>query len=430
MEWAGLGWGGPPEEALVFTLGGSLDFAYLRSTELRPQVYLVGRGGDLECDLLHQLGASVELLSTDDPVVGWKWVTDELDEGRPVMVWADIAALPYLRVRLQMSRHDIVIVGYDDDQRLAYVVDNDRKDVQAVPYDDLARARASTSFPVPTRHTTYVVNWPDRVPDLGALAAWALMTASSKLCRGDGRTVFGDSPAAVQGTGLAGVRLFADDLNRWPDVLGEDDLHRSLSGLSAFVEKAGTGGGFFRKLQGSGCQVLAEHLGDPSVQNAAEAAYRASRAWSAMASAASNRGMALSRRAAVAAELAAVLPDIEADLAAALATGARALGGEGVLHHRRACTPASGATAGSRPAPLPAGSPGHRRPGQGQLPQRGVIHLGVAGCRGQVSLTKQLGDLGQPDTSIEQVGRQRVTQAMGLASAPPPPGCTDATPSG
>src|SRR5690606_41573404 len=66
-----------------------------------------------------------------------------------------------------MSRHDVVSVGYDDDEELAFVVDNDRDTPQAVPYENLRKARASTGFPVPTRHTTYVVEWPGAAPDLG-----------------------------------------------------------------------------------------------------------------------------------------------------------------------------------------------------------------------------------------------------------------------
>ncbi|WP_278255485.1 hypothetical protein [Nocardioides convexus] len=33
LEWAGLGWNGPPDEGLVFALSGSLDLAYVRDTE-------------------------------------------------------------------------------------------------------------------------------------------------------------------------------------------------------------------------------------------------------------------------------------------------------------------------------------------------------------------------------------------------------------
>ncbi|MFA6574914.1 MAG: BtrH N-terminal domain-containing protein [Nocardioides sp.] len=34
-----------------------------------------------------------------------------MEGGRPVRLWADIAELPYLRVKLSMSRHDIVVIG-------------------------------------------------------------------------------------------------------------------------------------------------------------------------------------------------------------------------------------------------------------------------------------------------------------------------------
>jgi hypothetical protein len=183
-EWAELGWGAEElGEGLVFTLGGALAFSYVRSPRLFPQAYLVGRGNDLEDDYLTRIGATFEVQSTDDPDAGWAFVTDEIDEGRPVMVWADIGELPYLRVRLHMSRHDIVIVGYDDQQRVAYVVDNDRDTTQPVPYDALRRARSSTGFPTPTRHITYRVDWPDRVPDLRSIAGSAL-AASAALMRG------------------------------------------------------------------------------------------------------------------------------------------------------------------------------------------------------------------------------------------------------
>ena len=144
MDWGGKG---PPDEGLVFALGGSLGLAYLRSNDLVPPLYLVGRGADFEIDLPRRLGGQVHVLTTDDPSEGWSWVLDEIDAGRPSLVWGDIAELPYLQVQLQMSRHDIVVIGYDEAKGIAFVVDNDRAEVQEVPLDSLARARSSTSFP-------------------------------------------------------------------------------------------------------------------------------------------------------------------------------------------------------------------------------------------------------------------------------------------
>ncbi|WP_278259593.1 DUF4872 domain-containing protein [Nocardioides convexus] len=84
-----------------------------------------------------------------------------------------------------------------------------------------------------------------RVASRAAFAqAAAAMTAS------DGPSIVSGSDPAVGATGLAAVDLFADDLPRWPEVFPDDVLHLLLLGLSAFVEKAGTGGGLFRKSAG------------------------------------------------------------------------------------------------------------------------------------------------------------------------------------
>src|SRR3546814_4311559 len=112
LEWAGLGWDGPPSEGLVFALGGALGLSYVRSVGLFPPLYLVGRGGELELDLPRRLGAAAEQRVTDDPAEGWSWVRAEIEGGRPVMLWADIDELPYMRAKLSMKRHDISARGF------------------------------------------------------------------------------------------------------------------------------------------------------------------------------------------------------------------------------------------------------------------------------------------------------------------------------
>ncbi|WP_280258019.1 BtrH N-terminal domain-containing protein [Nocardia wallacei] len=324
MTWAGLGWGDRLSEGLVFTLGGALDFAYLRTDALKPPIYLVGRGADLEVDLLHRLGAKTELRQTDDPSLGWKWVTTELDSGRPVMVWADIAELPYLRVRLRMSRHDIVIVGYDDETRVAYVVDNDRDEIQTVRYDALARARASTGFPTPTRHATYIVDWPSEAPDLPSMAAAALEQSAATLRHGGPSAIAAPPVNGISGTGLDGVRGFANDVIRWPDIFGDSDLESVLRALAAFIEKAGTGGGLFRSLIAHGCVDLADYTRNPHLEAAAHAARLAARSWTRLAQIAASDETPLRRSARLARE-ASVLPELEEALADLLSTAANSL---------------------------------------------------------------------------------------------------------
>lgn len=326
-EWAELGWGSePPTEGLVFALGGTVDFSYVRCARLRPQIYLVGRGGGLEQDYLTRVGAGVRVASTDDADVGWEWVAAEIDAGRPVMVWADIAELPYLRARLSMSRHDIVIVGYDDARQVVDVVDNDRETTQTVGYENLRRARCSTGFPMPTRHTTYLIDWPRQVPELAVIAGPAL-AASAASMRGEaaGPALLRIDDADLEGVGLAGVGVFADDVRCWPGSLDDDALAEALFGLGAFIEKAGTGGGLFRRLQAQGCRDIADLLDSDEVAGAAAAAQRAADLWSAVAARAMDTTRSLRDRCAAAADLASGLPEAERCLADALDHAARSL---------------------------------------------------------------------------------------------------------
>lgn len=313
LEWAGLGWDEVPSEGMVFGLGGGLGFTYLRIPGLTPPLYLVGRSSDLEVDLLTRLGADVDVRDTDDPVTGWGWVRRELQQGRPVMVWADIAELPYLNVRLQMSRHDIVLIGYDDETETAFVVDNDRADVQEVPYDALARARASRSFPVPTRHTTYFVKWPQALPDLGSAAASAL-AASVDTMQAAATAIIPDTsvlpPDAVAAAGISGVALFAEDVDQWRRLMSEPELDDALHSLHPFVEKAGTGGGLFRRLQAQFCADVARLTASAEVAEAGTALLRCADTWSAMAAAGRGDGSTLERWRRVN-EFAATLPSLE-----------------------------------------------------------------------------------------------------------------------
>ncbi|OCB29469.1 PRTRC system protein E [Mycobacterium malmoense] len=319
-EWAGLRWGArPPTEGLIFALSGALDFSYARSDELDTPVYLVGRAADLEDEYLTKVGAQFEVCATDDGDLGWKWVTDQLDRGTPVMVWADISHLPYLRVRLSMSRHDIVIAGYDDDRGVASVFDNDRDSVQLVPYEDLRLARSSTGFPVPTRHTTYIVDWPTKAPDLASIAGPALARSSQAMAAViDNPAIAVSRNAAERESGLDGVKRFAADMEAWPDALTDESLEAVLFAVWAFIEKAGTGGGLFRTLQAAGCQRIADLLHSRAAGEAAKAAREASNAWTKVATTAKDPDASLRARAAAAAAAAARLPAIEARLSESL----------------------------------------------------------------------------------------------------------------
>lgn len=323
LEWAGLGWGHePPSEPLVFGLGGALAFFHVRMPGLQPPVYLVGRDIDLERDLCDRLGIATERRQTDDPQQGWQWVVDELDRGHPVMVQADIAHLPYLRVRLANTRHDIVIIGYDPSTQTALVVDNDREQVQEVALADLAVARASTGFPDPVRHATWPMRFPDRLPELLSVARPAARAAADRMLNGSGPlpASLAAPDDGVLGVGVAGVAGFVDDLAAWPERMDDDQRRQAVAALRVFIDKAGTGGGLFRRLQAGFCADVARLTGSTPFATAAAAYERCAATWSHLAAVSAVAG---DDHAAVI-RAAHSLPELEQQAATALASAADA----------------------------------------------------------------------------------------------------------
>lgn len=324
LHWNGLGWDGPPDEGLVFTLGGALGLSYLRSADLTPPVYLVGRGGDFELDLPRRLGGEADTDTTDDPALGWEWVRDEIDAGRPALVWGDIGELPYLRVQLSMSRHDIVVIGYDLDAEVALVVDNDRSDVQQVPLVALARARSSVAFPQPTRHCIYRITWPTRLPDLAETAASAFEQSATNMRRPSGPGIADHATAEIAGEGLEAATVLAGDVLAWGS-LGPDAVEVLLFSLGAFIEKAGTGGGLFRRLLASGCADIARLTGDAATADLAQNASRSAEGWTAVARLAVDRAESAEARLHRVTEQVHRMPELEFALVESLERAAASL---------------------------------------------------------------------------------------------------------
>jgi hypothetical protein len=300
LEFHGLDFGhGPLSEGTAFGLAGGLGFLYMEIPGFAPPVYLVGRTGDMERDFAEHLDVGLQVRTTADPQEGWRWVREEIDAGRPPMVWADIAELEYLRVRMTNTRHDIVVVDYDESEQVAWVADNDREDLQRCSLASLAAARNSSGFPGPNEHTTFVYDWPTALGDPRPIASAALQRVVANMLDG-GAALAGMSGA----TGLAGIERFAAAYRDWPQAFG-DDLERALKGLRVFIVKAGTGGAMFRSLHAEFLHDMAELLDDDQLGRAAQIYDELSSAWIALADVAGggDHGAGI--------EMAAMLPGLE-----------------------------------------------------------------------------------------------------------------------
>src|SRR3954466_1603197 len=280
LEFHGLsGFAEPMSEAMAFGLGGGLGCFFYELPDMDPPLYLVGRGGGLEKGVCEQLGIALALRRTDDPDEAWEWLRDELGGGHPTMVNADIAELDYLRVKLSNTMHDIVVTGYDDDEGVALIADNDREEIQRCSIDSLQRARGSQGFPGPSHHATWVMRFPERLPDPRVAVDRAVARAVANMTEG-GEGLAGLEP----GCGLDHVERLAASYPEWPTRYGER-LDRALVVLWVFIVKAGTGGAMFRSLQAGFLREASELLGDANVAAAAGVYEELASAWLSLADA-------------------------------------------------------------------------------------------------------------------------------------------------
>lgn len=281
LEYYGLEYAHEPlSEAAVFGIGGGLDFRFSEAPDLGLPLYLLGRSATFEKDICANLGIELHVRLTDDAEEGWVWLRDELDRGRPTMIWADIKHLDYLDVQLHNTHHDVVVIGYDAGEDVAFISDHHLAEIQRCSLDALRRARASRAYPAPTRHATWLMRFPASLPPYEAAVSAAIRTTVRNMrLEADEE---GDVYASLGRRGLSGVDEFVEGFPRWPERSGIV-LERALKGVAVFVARAGTGGALFRSFEATFLREAADTLGDAALAAAADLYGELAATWSRLA---------------------------------------------------------------------------------------------------------------------------------------------------
>lgn len=230
----------PLSEDFVFGVSGAFGFTFIELPAHTPPLYLVGRTPALEQGVCRHLGIDLNFRQTEDWREGWNWLRDELDRGRPTMIWADIKHLDYLRARQHNTMHDVIAVGYDEAKGSAYLADSDRDEIQACSLESLRRARNSIAFPAPNLNATWFMDFPERLPPVSAAIDEGLRSAIANMR--------GENSAADRTPGrhgLSAINSFAAGFPAWPERFG-GMLDEAVRALATFIVKAGTGGAMFR----------------------------------------------------------------------------------------------------------------------------------------------------------------------------------------
>ncbi|MFW5807434.1 MAG: BtrH N-terminal domain-containing protein, partial [Spirochaetota bacterium] len=231
-----------------------------------------------------EIDIRVRACTTDE--AGHNKLITSLDMGKPVMLYADMGYLSYMRMGdgYHFGGHSIVVCGYDRNKQVFYVSDRDSrkktvqtpggavgKDYHEVPFEEMAIARGSRYRPFPPNRRYLSLNTAE-------FCGITLEMLSGSI----NRTMVSFLQPPAQLLGLSGIRKFAREVRRWKQF-DEDKLKRAaISNYFMIDQKGGTGGGAFRTMYGTFLAEAAEYL--PELAPYATSYLEAAKLWDDIAS--------------------------------------------------------------------------------------------------------------------------------------------------
>jgi uncharacterized protein DUF4872/butirosin biosynthesis protein H-like len=251
--------GFPVSEELLLGLGRGLGFVYfhIKGTDPfyggRANVARPGEEG-LEKTAGRRTGVAVESHATSSARTAQATLRELLEADVPVLVYLDMAFLPYLDLPAgyHFGGHVVVVAGYDPGMGQVLVADRDQ-DLHPVGWDALEQARGSQYKPFPPRHTWYTFGF-----------AAARPPAPSEVRESIREVCHGMLAPPIANLGVKGIRKAIRETAKWPQVLDADALRRTCFNVAMFIDRrGGTGGGIFRYMYARFLDEAASITGEP-----------------------------------------------------------------------------------------------------------------------------------------------------------------------
>lgn len=202
--------GGHYEYFLLPIVGGMAGFSYLKFKLAKPP-FMVYWGNNPKY-LLKELG---EVIGYEQEVVegrSWKGVSERIrqsiDNGEPVVAGAlDMYHLhyyPHLHNKFHVPIHYVLIVGYDDENRMYSLHDCGHDGVQEIAYSDLMKSLDVTVPGMSKKNTIRIFRLPRKMPSELEVAEKGLKHKAERMLT-----------PPVSMIGIPAMRKLAKDIVRW-----------------------------------------------------------------------------------------------------------------------------------------------------------------------------------------------------------------------
>jgi hypothetical protein len=190
-----------------------------------------------------------------------------IDKGHPVMIYVDVAYMPYLKIPdfYHFGAHSVVLFGYDDEQKIVYVSDRDAKgfsitmskdeqpdDYHILSYDNLILARASKEKHQPPKNRWLKFKFDEFKQQVTPEMIKTAIIRNAENMVGN----------TIKNIGVEGIELFSQKVSGWKN-LDDETLHKSAYDAFTMIDKVGsTGGGCYRKIYGNFLRASGDLLDD------------------------------------------------------------------------------------------------------------------------------------------------------------------------
>jgi hypothetical protein len=263
-------------EDFLFGLGGGIGFIYWYMKKM-PAPLVGGRAGGRDFNLIEnavrRIGGKTDILTTGSARKAQDWLLEDLEAGRPVICYGDMAYLPYFGVREDehFGGHVFVVYGIDFDGDRVWIADRGDEPFFVSP-GDLARSRGSKHPPFPPANMTIRVHPPAADVDLAP--------GIRESIRG---TVEGLKNAPISNVGVRGIKKWAAQVRTWPLQFPGRAFVDCLTSTYLYIELGGTGGSAFRRMYAGYLKEAAVLLGLEGLRDAAALYEACAKQWSAIA---------------------------------------------------------------------------------------------------------------------------------------------------
>jgi len=227
-------------EEMLFGLGGGIGFVYWYM-KFMPAPFIgtrYGKGMDLLVTTCERIGAEATTMETSSAKKGYEDLKNELRQGEPALIFADMAYLPYLALpeSAHFGAHSVVVFGVDEEEDTVYLVDRAQKAL-TVTTEELKKARSSKFPSFAPKNKLLKIQYPERIGDL-----------EDGIRRGIRECCTGMLAPPIKNIGLAGLQKWADMVPKWPRQFKGLGLLGCLFNVFLYIEVSGTGGSGFRNM--------------------------------------------------------------------------------------------------------------------------------------------------------------------------------------